>query len=106
MSRRLFQIQEVNYINHIGAWHRPELAEQLIEIANSYKLSRRETITESTVPLLRAYIEWAPKRRWPYGEWEYFYNYACARLARVEKTIAAELREQGKLPKIITTFGK
>lgn len=106
MTRRLFQVQEVNYINNIGAWHRPELAEQLVEIANSYKLHYRETITDTTIPLLETYIEWAPRRRWPYGEWEYFYNYACARLVRVRKTVAAHLREHSELPKIITTFSK
>jgi len=88
MSRRLFKVQEVNYINHIGAWNQPELPQDLATIANSCKLSRKETVTERTIQLLEQYIYWAPKRNWPGGEWEYYYNYAVARLERVKKILS------------------
>lgn len=104
MAQYFHRIQEINYINHIGAWSRPDLASGLSIIASATTIHRKETITEDTVRLLENYIYWAPKRQWMFGDWEYFYNYAAARLVKVKRILAQKERETGQVPKIITIF--
>jgi ABC-type transport system involved in cytochrome c biogenesis permease subunit len=88
--------QELNYIRNIGAWSDPKHRETVGGIAHLNQVHKLNIITPRTVQLLRTYIEWAPKRKWDFGHWELFYNYATARLEEVEKRLAREAAKNKK----------
>lgn len=83
-----FRVAEINYINNIGNWTQASSFDSVGRIASSTSIEKQETVCDDTIQLLENYIYWAPFRRWPHGDWEYFYNYASARLARVKKATA------------------
>ncbi len=87
-ANQAFRVAEVNYINNIGNWRATSIFDNIGRIASSTSIEKQETVCDDTIQLLENYIYWAPFRRWPNDEWEYFYNYASARLARLKKATA------------------